>query len=235
MPIRFQVDPDFYDHPKTIGMSDAATALWVRAGSYSAAKLTDGFVAEHVLSLLSRQPDEAASELVGRGLWRRVKGGFRFHQWDLRNLSRARVEAERDADRQRKRRERQLATQNGNEHVKPKVVRPDSEPDSGGIPAGIRGLSVSVSESVSVSGSGRGAAPRASPTSEPPRQCPKHIEDPDPPPCGACADQRRAYVRWELAEAERKRNAPKCRRHRGMPAENCGLCRAEKLAAPEAS
>jgi hypothetical protein len=28
MPIRFQVDPDFYDHPKTIGMSDAATALW---------------------------------------------------------------------------------------------------------------------------------------------------------------------------------------------------------------
>jgi hypothetical protein len=103
VPIRFQVDGDFYDHPKTIGMSDGATALWVRAGSYSAAKLSDGFVAEAALSLLSRCPEEAASELVERGLWRRVKGGFRFHQWDRRNLLRARVEAEREADRLRKR------------------------------------------------------------------------------------------------------------------------------------
>ncbi len=68
MPVRFQVDPDFYDHPKAIGMSDSATALWVRAGSYSAAKLTDGFVAEAALILLSRCPDEAASELVARRL-----------------------------------------------------------------------------------------------------------------------------------------------------------------------
>jgi hypothetical protein len=87
MPIRFQVDPDFYDHPKAIGMSDAATALWVRAGSYSAAKTTDGFVAESVLALLSQTPAEAARELVRRGLWSRVKGGYRFHQWEARNLT----------------------------------------------------------------------------------------------------------------------------------------------------
>lgn len=78
MPIRFQVDPDFYDHPKTIGMSDSATALWVRAGSYSAAKLTDGFIAEHVLSTLTKSPEEASAELVARELWRRGRG-FRFH------------------------------------------------------------------------------------------------------------------------------------------------------------
>jgi hypothetical protein len=151
MPVRFQVDPDFYDHPKTIGMSDSATALWVRAGSYSVAKLLDGFVPEDVLSLLSTVSAEAASELVGRGLWRRVKGGFRFHQWDARNLTRARVEADRDYDRERKRRVRQLARQNGNSQVDGQIVRtghpPESGPDSERNPN--RSVSVSVSESVS--------------------------------------------------------------------------------------
>lgn len=78
MPIRFQVDGDFYDHPKAIGLSDAATALWVRAGSYSTAKLLDGFVPEDALVLCSRTPQEASGELVRRGLWRRVGDGYRF-------------------------------------------------------------------------------------------------------------------------------------------------------------
>src|SRR6266511_1903811 len=104
MPIRFQVDPDFYDHPKAIGMSDAATALWVRAGSYSAAKTSDGFVADDALVLLSQTPMDAARELCRRGLWKRVRGGYRFHQWESRNLTRARVEADKEADRLRKRR-----------------------------------------------------------------------------------------------------------------------------------
>lgn len=150
MPIRFQVDADFYDHPKTIGMSDSATALWTRAGSYSAAKLLDGFVPESVVRQLSTAPDEAASELVRRGLWRKVRGGYRFHQWKERgNLTREQVEQERSADRQRKRRQRQTAKQIENGQVEAGFVRPDSEPDSGVTPDGIRGLSVSVSESVS--------------------------------------------------------------------------------------
>lgn len=233
MPIRFQVDPDFYDHPKAIGMTDAATALWVRAGSYSAAKLTDGFIAEHVLSLLSRAPEEASGELVGRGLWRRVKGGFRFHQWDHRNLSRARVEAEKDADRERKRRDRQNARQNTKPQVKSQVVRPDSGPDSGGNPDGIRPLSVSVSVSESVSGSGRAAEPSETAPSgvdqEPPPRCEKHLDNPDPPPCGPCAEARKTLARWQVARAARVAKAPKCRVHRGQLAHNCGLCRAEEL------
>lgn len=154
MPIRFQVDGDFYDHPKSIGLSDAAVALWTRAGSYSAAKLTDGFLAEHVLTLLSRTPVEAADELVARGLWKKAKGGYRFHQWEDRgNLTKERVEAERSTDRQRKRRARQTGGQNANSQVRAEIVRPESEPDSEGNPPGFRGLSVSVSESVSKSGS----------------------------------------------------------------------------------
>lgn len=148
MPVRFQVDPDFYDHPKTIGMSDSATALWARAGSYSVAKLLDGFVPEHALSLLSTVPGEAASELVGRRLWRRVKGGFRFHEWDQRNLTRARVEADREQWREQKRRQRASgkdAQLNG--HNVQGGHQGGHQPDSGESPD----MSVSVSTSVSTS------------------------------------------------------------------------------------
>lgn len=78
MSVRFQVEPDFYDHPKTAGMSDAAFSLWVRAGSYSAAKLTDGFVSESVLVHTLRSDAQVADELVERGLWRRRRGGWIF-------------------------------------------------------------------------------------------------------------------------------------------------------------
>lgn len=153
MPVRFQVDPDFYDHPKSIGLSDAATALWVRAGSYSVAKLLDGFVPEHVLALLSRSPVEAADELVARGLWRRTKGGFQFHQWDGRNLTRARIEADRDYERERKRKRREQAKVNTNGHVKDSIVppgHPSGHPgESDGCPVDVPPVSVSMSVSMS--------------------------------------------------------------------------------------
>lgn len=147
MPIRFQVDPDFYDHPKTTGMSDAAFSLWVRAGSYSAAKLTDGFIAEDVLATVLRSSEDVAEELVRRGLWKRSRGGYRFHQWGHRNLEKSRVEADREADRKRKERQRKKR--------KPQVdtdnVTVDVREDSGGRPADVTPASVSVSVSESVS------------------------------------------------------------------------------------
>src|SRR6266511_642084 len=221
MPIRFQVDPDFYDHPKAIGMSDAATALWVRAGSYSAAKSSDGFVADDALVLLSQTPMDAARELCRRGLWKRVRGGYRFHPLESRNLTRARVEADKEADRLRKRRGRAK----GEPQVKPLIVRSDSRPESERSPPGVRPLSVSVSESVS--GSGR------PPDVPPSRRCPDHIDDPNPPSCGPCADARRAHDTWAAAKAARLAAAPTCRRHRGQPAHNCAPCRSEQLADQE--
>jgi len=223
MPIRFQVDPDFYDHPKTLGMSDAAVALWTRAGSYSAAKLTDGFVADAALVRLSQSPLEAARELIRRGLWSRVKGGYRFHQWESRNLTRARVEAERDSDRQRKRRERQTARQNPNPQVNNQIVRVDSAPDSERSPPGIRGLSVSVSESVS--GSGREAS------APPPTRCRDHLITPAVGACGACGDARKAAEAWHAEKRARFDSGPKCRLHRGQPRDNCAPCASERKAA----
>lgn len=72
--------------------------------------------------------------------------------------------------------------------------------------------------------------PAADPTSqEPPPRCEKHLDNPDPPPCGACAEARKTLARWQVARAARVANAPKCRIHRGQLAHNCGLCRAEEL------
>lgn len=152
MPVRFQVDGDFYDHPKSIGLSDAAVALWTRAGSYSAAKLTDGFIVEHVLVLLSRTPEEAAEELVARGLWKRTKGGFRFHEWDHRNLTKERVELERAEARIRKRNQRRRDREGANAQVDGDIVPPGVTVghgcDSRVSHSGVTDLSVSVSESL---------------------------------------------------------------------------------------
>lgn len=63
--------------------------------------------------------------------------------------------------------------------------------------------------------------------------CPEHQGMAEPPPCGRCADARRARERWDLADTERRRTASKCRHHRGQPAGNCALCRSEALAAEE--
>lgn len=234
MPIRFQVDPDFYDHPKTIDASDAAVALWTRAGSYSTAKHLDGFVPEAMLARLTATP-EAAGELVRRGLWRRVKGGFQFHEWDQRNLTRAEIDADRQYERERKRRRR--AEQNG--QVKADPVPPGQPPglpggqhrDSQRNPSG----SVSVSVSESVSGSGRGEPPPSGPRPEP--ACREHQDDPDPPACRRCKAAREAAEAWDaayavshaMADARARDTRPQCRRHQGQLAANCAMCRAERL------
>jgi len=106
MPIRFQVDGDFYDHPKTIDLSDAAVALWTRAGSYSTHKHLDGFVPDGMLARLSTNPTEASAELVRARLWRRVRGGHQFHEWDERNLTKDEIDSDREYERERKRRYR---------------------------------------------------------------------------------------------------------------------------------
>lgn len=223
MPVRFQVDPDFYDHPKTIGMNDSAIALWVRAGSYSAAKLSDGFIADAALSLLSRCPDEAARELVDRGLWKRVRGGYRFHEWSPRNLLRARVEADREHDRTRKQEQRHGERRNGHPQVTTNNVHPDIHPDVRPDSKRIPPVSVSVSVSESVSGSGHGP--------EPPRRCPEHTGTLNPPPCGRCAEARKAFDAWHVAKTKRVTNSPKCRTHIGELAHNCRACASERKAA----
>ena len=76
----FPVDDSFYSHPKALAASLAARGLWVTAGSWSSAHLTDGVVPVHVLGLLGGTP-ELAAELVAAGLWKRTRRGYVFHDW----------------------------------------------------------------------------------------------------------------------------------------------------------
>ncbi|WP_031467120.1 hypothetical protein [Sciscionella sediminilitoris] len=78
----FKVDDSFYDHPKVFDAPDSAVALWTRAGSWSARNLTDGFVPANLPARLCDTPETAVQALLDRGLWRRTKGGYRFHEWD---------------------------------------------------------------------------------------------------------------------------------------------------------
>ncbi|QZD98158.1 RepA-like replication initiator [Microbacterium phage Blett] len=101
----FRVDDAFWSHPKVLALSDAAVALWLRAGSYCAHQLTDGNVRREALPML-RGNEFAADDLVHAGLWIETPTGYVFHDWAKYQPTRASVEAEREGWRQRQRKAR---------------------------------------------------------------------------------------------------------------------------------
>ena len=102
----FNVDDGLAFHRKVIKAGNAAMGLWVRAGSYCAHQLTDGFVDADMVPSLGTL--KQAERLVSAGLWIKVDGGFQFHEWsgDGRNPSRAEVLARRSRNAARKARQR---------------------------------------------------------------------------------------------------------------------------------
>jgi hypothetical protein len=72
----FKVDDSFHSHLKVLAAEPAALGLWVVAGSWCGANLTDGFIPDHVLPRLIPSSTPLALQLVDCGLWRRTKGGY---------------------------------------------------------------------------------------------------------------------------------------------------------------
>lgn len=126
----FKVDDSFHSHPKVLATSPAALGLWVVAGAWCGANLTDGFVPDHALPRLLPGSGELAKELVSVGLWRRAKGGYRFHDWAVYNPDSASVIKERDAARERMRRLRAGRKEGENGRTKPEHVRKKSGTES---------------------------------------------------------------------------------------------------------
>ena len=91
----FKVDDTLAFHHKTVAAGVSAMGLWVRAGSWCAQTLTDGFVPEHMVPALADGDAGLAGRLVEAGLWRRVKGGYTFHEWAERQPSRQSIENRR--------------------------------------------------------------------------------------------------------------------------------------------
>lgn len=76
----FKVDDQLATHPKVVRAGNAAMGLWVRAGSWSARWLTDGYVPADVLATFGATGRQA--ELLDRaGLWVKDMDGWRFHDW----------------------------------------------------------------------------------------------------------------------------------------------------------
>jgi len=99
----FPVDDQMPFHPKVIAAGNAAMGLWVRAGAWSRQHGTGGYVRAEMAAALGTGAQ--AAKLVHVGLWERVDGGFRFHDWtDYGSNAEADVLAQRRArDRARKR------------------------------------------------------------------------------------------------------------------------------------
>jgi hypothetical protein len=77
----FKVDDSFHSHPKVLAADAAALGLWVVAGAWCSANLTDGFVPDYVLQRLLPDSARLAEQLITCRLWKRTKGGYRFHDW----------------------------------------------------------------------------------------------------------------------------------------------------------
>lgn len=91
----FMVDDTLALHHKVVAAGNDAMGLWVRAGSWCGQHLTDGFIPEHVVKLLGTR--RQADKLVTSGLWRVVDGGWAFHDWSDKQLSREQVQSKREA------------------------------------------------------------------------------------------------------------------------------------------
>lgn len=68
----FKVDDGFAFHPKAIMAGNAALGLWVRAGAWCGANLTDGFMPKSFITTLGAQKRDA-DKLVSSGLWFHAK------------------------------------------------------------------------------------------------------------------------------------------------------------------
>lgn len=102
-------DDRFPSNRKIRKLSDAAFRLYVSAVCWSGENLTDGFVADDDLMIVSdvRDPETAAEELVRRELWEQVAGGWLIHDYFDYNPRAAQVKAEREAKSARQQRWRE--------------------------------------------------------------------------------------------------------------------------------
>lgn len=111
-----RLDDELYDHPKIFAAGQRlgangpalALALYTIGLMWTNRHLTDGFVpmsSIHGFSHLTK-PAAVADALVSAGLWEKVTGGFKIHDFADHNPSATVIKRKRRDDRNRKREER---------------------------------------------------------------------------------------------------------------------------------
>lgn len=117
----FKVDDQLAFHPKVLAAGNAAMGLWVRAGAWSSAQLTDGHIPAGILAVLGAKKAEA-ERLVTAGLWAKNGDGYQFHQWEERNPRRTEVERARTS-----RSEKAILANHLRWHVERDIVDPECD------------------------------------------------------------------------------------------------------------
>lgn len=95
----FKVDDKLHGHKKARRSGAAAMGLWVLAGSWAAAELSDGFVPASVCAQWASNYRKLAALLVAAGLWsefvKEGEPGWLFHDWTEYQPSAAKVRHDR--------------------------------------------------------------------------------------------------------------------------------------------
>jgi len=120
----FRVDDNLAFHPKVIAAGNPAIGLWVRAGTWAAQQLTDGYIPADIARAIG--PPAQARALVDAGLWLPCEKGYEFHEWTERQPTRGEVEQRRKAGAERLRKWRQ--EHNGDGSVTPLQTRFEQHP-----------------------------------------------------------------------------------------------------------
>ncbi len=106
----FFVDDAFSDSKEVLAIPAryrlASVGLWTLCGSWSASKLTDGFIPDEVLKKLGARPVLINALVDAARLWTREPGGIRFTNWSKWQRTREQVEAYRAAQAEKKRKQR---------------------------------------------------------------------------------------------------------------------------------
>jgi hypothetical protein len=96
-----RVDDHLPDHPKVLALGRdrmAAMGLWLIGNCYAARHLSDGFIP---LAALPAGSARLARLLVDVGMWAESRDGYRIHDYDEYQPTKARVLAERAKNRER--------------------------------------------------------------------------------------------------------------------------------------
>jgi hypothetical protein len=140
--VTFHVDDQFHSSSKVAATSPAARGLWVTAGSWSSDHKKGGFVPSRMLADLGGSP-MLADELCKAGLWKRVRRGYQFVNWEQWNDTPEQAERrQEDADRKRE----MAADRQRRKRAKDRVV--ENSPDPSRVTPGVTLMSRSLPSGV---------------------------------------------------------------------------------------
>lgn len=97
-----RLDDNFADHPKVIGLSDAAFRLFITGLCYSNRQLTDGIIPYRMVQAwVGEDPTKPSDELEDQDLWARVDSGFLILSYSEYQPTRDEVERKREQAKER--------------------------------------------------------------------------------------------------------------------------------------